>query len=58
MYNFILMCALLSFSMLVFGLLASINMVDFNVWSAVFLYFIFKHIGEMALSFYSSDEEE
>jgi len=57
MYNFALLSALLSLSMLVFGLLASVNVIDFNMWSAAFLYLLFKHVGEIAFTVYNKEEE-
>jgi hypothetical protein len=50
MKRFAVLLYVLSLASAVFGLLGAVELIDFNFFAAVFLYFIFKEASELVMA--------
>jgi hypothetical protein len=50
MKRFAVLLYVLSLASAVFGLLGAVELIDFNFFAAVFLYFIFKELSELVMA--------
>jgi hypothetical protein len=57
MRQFAILLYVLGMASAVFGLLGAVELIDFNFFAAVFLFFIFKEASEIVLALSLSMEE-
>jgi hypothetical protein len=57
MKRFAVLLYVLGMASAVFGLLGAVDLIDFNFFAAVFLYFIFKEVSEIVMAMSMSMDE-
>jgi hypothetical protein len=57
MKRFAVLLYVLGMASAVFGLLGAVELIDFNFFAAVFLYFIFKEVSEIVMAMSISMDE-
>ena len=57
MKRFAVLLYVLGLASAVFGLLGAVELIDFNFFAAVFLFFIFKELSELVMALSISMEE-